>query len=89
MVEPQGMAILSQISGSQNGKAEYVHPEGWKVWENVSALQQTMPLMSERMSDVAETLNPLRLPLQGERLINLCRHRQNLYDCGALFAPVT
>lgn len=43
VVEPQGMAILSQISGSQNGKAEYVHPEGWKVWENVSALQQTMP----------------------------------------------
>ncbi|HDQ0392413.1 pitrilysin, partial [Escherichia coli] len=48
VVEPQGMAILSQISGSQNGKAEYVHPEGWKVWENVSALQQTMPLMSEK-----------------------------------------
>lgn len=24
------------------------------------------------MSDVAETLDPLRLPLQGERLINLC-----------------
>ena len=44
----KGMAILSQISGSQNGKAEYVHPEGWKVWENVSALQQTMPLMSEK-----------------------------------------
>ena len=66
VVEPQGMAILSQISGSQNGKAEYVHPEGWKVWENVSALQQTMPLMSKRMSDVAETLDPLRLPLQGE-----------------------
>ncbi|MGU0016612.1 hypothetical protein ACVXG9_20310 [Escherichia coli] len=48
VVEPQGMAILSQISGSQNGKAEYVHPEGWKVWENVSALQRTMPLMSEK-----------------------------------------
>ncbi|MCQ4856831.1 hypothetical protein NE471_28250, partial [Escherichia coli] len=48
VVEPPGMAILSQISGSQNGNAEYVHPEGWKVWENVSALQQTMPLMSEK-----------------------------------------
>ncbi len=43
MVEPQGMAILSQISGSQNGKTEYVHPEGWKVWENVSALQNNAP----------------------------------------------
>ncbi|ELO4692174.1 TPA: pitrilysin [Citrobacter koseri] len=48
VVEPQGMAILSQVSGSQNGKAEYVRPEGWKVWENVSALQQTLPLMSEK-----------------------------------------
>ncbi|MBJ8728734.1 pitrilysin [Citrobacter koseri] len=48
VVEPQGMAILSQVSGSQNGKAEYVRPENWKVWENVSALQQTLPLMSEK-----------------------------------------
>ncbi|MGV4200693.1 MULTISPECIES: pitrilysin [Citrobacter] len=48
VVEPQGMAILSQVSGSQNGKAEYVHPEGWKVWPTVSALQQTLPLMSEK-----------------------------------------
>ncbi|EAY4650311.1 pitrilysin [Salmonella enterica] len=48
VVEPQGMAILSQIAGSQNGKAEYVHPAGWKVWDNVSALQQTLPLMSEK-----------------------------------------
>ncbi|VYU31431.1 pitrilysin [Metakosakonia massiliensis] len=48
VVEPQGMAILSQISGSQSGKAEYAQPAGWKVWENVSALQQTLPLMSEK-----------------------------------------
>ncbi|WP_176056834.1 hypothetical protein, partial [Escherichia coli] len=48
VVEPQGMAILSQMSGSQNGKAEYVQPKCGKVWENVSALQQTMPLMREK-----------------------------------------
>nr|WP_318383851.1 pitrilysin [uncultured Enterobacter sp.] len=48
VVEPQGMAILSQISGSQNGKAAYAHPEGFRVWDNVSALQRTMPLMSEK-----------------------------------------
>ena len=48
VVEPQGMAILSQVSGSQNGQAEYVHPEGWKVWQTVSALQQTLPLMSDK-----------------------------------------
>lgn len=48
VVEPQGMAVLSQISGSQSGKAEYAQPEGWKVWDSVSALQQSLPLMSEK-----------------------------------------
>ncbi|MFP2468493.1 pitrilysin [Pseudescherichia vulneris] len=47
VVEPQGMTILSQVSGSQNGKTEYVHPKGWTVWKSVSALQQSMPLMRE------------------------------------------
>jgi protease-3 len=41
------MALLSQVSGSQNGKTEFVHPKGWKVWKSVSALQQSMPLMRE------------------------------------------
>jgi len=48
VVEPQGMAILSQISGSQSGKAEYAKPQGWKVWDSVSALQQSLPLTSEK-----------------------------------------
>nr|WP_287858496.1 pitrilysin [Klebsiella sp.] len=47
VVDPQGMAILSQISGSQNGKTEYAHPQDGKVWENVSALQKSLPLMRE------------------------------------------
>lgn len=47
VVDPQGMAILSQISGSQNGKVEYAHPQDGKVWENVSALQNSLPLMRE------------------------------------------
>ncbi len=47
VVDPQGMAILSQVSGSQNGKAEYAHPEVGKVWVNVSALQKSLPLMRE------------------------------------------
>ncbi|MDT3413590.1 pitrilysin [Kosakonia cowanii] len=46
VVEPQGMAILSQISGSQSGKADYARPDGWKVWKDASALQQSLPLMS-------------------------------------------
>ena len=47
VVDPQGMALLSQVSGSQNGKAEYAAPEGGKVWESVSALQKSLPLMRE------------------------------------------
>jgi protease-3 len=43
VIKPQGMTILSQVSGSQNGKTEYVNPQGWKVWKSVSALQQSMP----------------------------------------------
>ena len=43
VVKPQGMAILSQVSGSQSGKTEYVNPKGWKIWKSVSALQQSMP----------------------------------------------
>ncbi|WP_142502568.1 pitrilysin [Klebsiella sp. 2680] len=47
VVDPQGMAILSQVSGSQNGKVEYAHPQGGKIWEKVSALQKSLPLMRE------------------------------------------
>ena len=48
VVDPQGMAILSQVSGTPGDKSGYVHPEGWKVWDNVSALQRTLPLISEK-----------------------------------------
>ncbi|WP_039057257.1 pitrilysin [Enterobacter sp. Bisph1] len=48
VVEPQGMAILSQISGSQSGKVDYARPQGWKVWDSASALQQTLPKMIEK-----------------------------------------
>ncbi|MCL9944617.1 pitrilysin [Klebsiella aerogenes] len=47
VVDPQGMALLSQVSGSQNGKTEYAAPEGGNVWESVSALQKSLPLMRE------------------------------------------
>lgn len=43
VIKLQGITILSQVSGSQNGKTEYVNPQGWKVWKSVSALQQSMP----------------------------------------------
>ncbi|MFU0931132.1 pitrilysin [Kluyvera cryocrescens] len=47
VVEPQGMTVLSQVSGSQNGKVDYAHPEGWKVWQSITALQQSLPLRRE------------------------------------------
>lgn len=48
VVAPQGMAILSQISGQQAGKPGYAAPTGWKEWDNVSNLQKTLPLVSEK-----------------------------------------
>lgn len=48
VVAPQGMAILSQISGQQPDKAGYAAPQGWKVWDSISGLQQTLPLMSAK-----------------------------------------
>ena len=48
VVEPQGMTLLSQVSGNQGGKADYAHPQGWKIWDSISALQQSMPLMREK-----------------------------------------
>lgn len=47
VIFPQGMAILSQISGSEGGGAEYAKPEGWKVWNEVSKLQQSLPKLRE------------------------------------------
>ena len=44
VVAPQGMTVLSQVSGSQNGKTDYARPEGWKVWQSISELQQTLPV---------------------------------------------
>lgn len=47
VIAPQGMAILSQISGSEGGVAEYANPEGWKVWNEVSKLQQSLPKLRD------------------------------------------
>jgi len=39
------MAVLSQVSGSNNGKVDYAAPDGWKTWKEVSGLQQSLPLV--------------------------------------------
>lgn len=48
VIDPQGLAMLSQISGSEGGVVEYAKPKGWKVWETVSQLQQTLPNVREK-----------------------------------------
>ena len=48
VIEPQGMAVLSQVSGSHNGKADYAVPDGWKTWKEVSGLQQSLPLVDAK-----------------------------------------
>lgn len=48
VIDPTGMAVLSQVSGIHNGKVEYAAPQGWEVQESVSGLQQSLPLMSDK-----------------------------------------
>ncbi|MGB3255259.1 pitrilysin [Buttiauxella gaviniae] len=48
VIEPQGIAVLSQVSGSHNGKSDYATPKGWKTWKEVSTLQQSLPLVDAK-----------------------------------------
>ncbi|QHM74356.1 Protease 3 [Mixta theicola] len=48
VIAKQGLAMLSQVSGSQHDKADYATPQGWKTWPNVSSLQQSLPVTSEK-----------------------------------------
>lgn len=48
VMQPQGLALLSQISGSQHEKADYAKPEGFTNWEEVSRLQQSFPVKSDK-----------------------------------------
>ncbi|MCV9879196.1 pitrilysin [Brenneria izbisi] len=43
-LKPEGLAVLSQISGSHHGKADYVAPQGWRTYPNASSLQKTLPV---------------------------------------------
>jgi len=48
VMQQQGMVLMSQISGAQQGKAEYAQAKGFRTWQNVSSLQQTLPVKSEK-----------------------------------------
>ncbi|PVZ85330.1 pitrilysin [Serratia sp. S1B] len=44
VIAPQGLALLSQVSGSSQQKADFATPgESWVTFANASALQQTLP----------------------------------------------
>ncbi|MCS3407356.1 pitrilysin [Serratia sp. AKBS12] len=43
VIQPNGLAVLSQVSGSSQDKADYAAPQGWQSMPNASALQQTLP----------------------------------------------
>lgn len=43
VIQPQGLAVLSQVSGSGQEKADYAVQPGWVTYPNASALQKTLP----------------------------------------------
>lgn len=43
-LHPQGLAILSQVSGSASGQADYARPSEWQSYASTSALQRTLTL---------------------------------------------
>ena len=43
VMQPQGLAVLSQVSGSSQEKADFATPEGWVTYPNASSLQKTLP----------------------------------------------
>ncbi|MCX8956872.1 pitrilysin [Erwinia psidii] len=48
VIAPKGLVLLSQISGSQHDKAEYAEPKGFTTWQDVSSLQQSFPVKSDK-----------------------------------------
>lgn len=43
VIQPQGLAVLSQVSGSGQDKADYAVQPNWVTYPSASALQKTMP----------------------------------------------
>lgn len=44
VIAPQGLAVLSQVSGNAQPQPDYAAPEGWPLYANASSLQQTLPI---------------------------------------------
>ncbi|WP_288496991.1 pitrilysin [uncultured Erwinia sp.] len=47
VMAPTGLALLSQISGSHHGKADYAKEKGWTTWKDLSTLQQSLPVSQD------------------------------------------
>lgn len=47
VIRPQGMAMLSQISGHAGEGDKFARPQGWTLWDSLSALQQSLPKVRE------------------------------------------
>lgn len=43
VIAPQGLAVLSQVSGSGQDKADYAEQKGWVTYSDASALQHVLP----------------------------------------------
>ncbi len=47
VMQKEGMAMTSQIAGNSAGKIEFSQLPGWKTWNEVAKLQQSLPVKSE------------------------------------------
>jgi len=47
VMQKEGMAMTSQIAGNSAGKIEFAQLPGWKTWNEVAKLQQSLPVKSE------------------------------------------
>lgn len=47
VMAPTGLALLSQISGSHHGKADYAREKGWTTWKDLTMLQQSLPVSQD------------------------------------------
>lgn len=47
VMAPTGLALLSQISGSHHGKADFAREKGWTTWKDLTTLQQSLPVSQD------------------------------------------
>ncbi|MDR0805865.1 MAG: pitrilysin [Enterobacteriaceae bacterium] len=51
VLEPRGLAILSQIMGQGDLKTQYAEPAGWTIYKDASSLQKTLPVQLQPERD--------------------------------------